>query len=352
VTVEDKGIRSPILSVRGELYWILPIVLATMSITVWLLINPKWGGDVAAIIVIPLNVAAVLVPLLMGYSARGVDARKLSRSKARKLKIAVAFTSAALVLMGGTYWVNLEEDPREYLSGTVRIGVVNEDYPGWNAIKGGRREGFDVALAEFLSGEFSFKIEYVSLPSRSDRLSALLPDAKISADLVIANFSITPEREEKIDFAGPYFIDNQGFYTYQSDKEKIEDIRPDEVCVAKGTTAHQRLKDLGWQPKESASLAMCIQNLLTRSDTNAVSTDTSILEAYAKARGMATPSPIEIGQERYGVGIPNGRPKLCAELNKAIDKFLSDRWLSKFEEHLDGVSNRGEHIPETTAPCK
>ena len=110
-------------SFRGQLYWILPIVIATLAVTLWLLLNPRWGGEVAAIVVIPINVAAVLVPLLLSFSAKGESARRTRRAK--KLKVATAFTMAALLLSGGIYWATGEPAPKNYLSGAAERGGQN-----------------------------------------------------------------------------------------------------------------------------------------------------------------------------------------------------------------------------------
>ncbi|MEU4762466.1 GNAT family N-acetyltransferase [Actinosynnema sp. NPDC023794] len=105
-----------------------------MSLTVWLLANPQWGGDVAAIVVIPINVAAVLVPLMMTYGAREARNDPDNRTRMRRLKIALAFTSAALLVVSLVYWFSREEDPHDYLSGVLRVGVLKESYPGWNNV--------------------------------------------------------------------------------------------------------------------------------------------------------------------------------------------------------------------------
>ncbi|HKN53264.1 MAG TPA: transporter substrate-binding domain-containing protein [Amycolatopsis sp.] len=335
-------------SFRGQLYWILPIVIATLAVTLWLLLNPRWGGEVAAIVVIPINVAAVLVPLLLSFSAKGESARRTRRAK--KLKVATAFTMAALLLSGGIYWATGEPDPKNYLSGVVKIGVQLEDYPGWNVSGDGKRKGFDIALAEALAEHFGFTAEYVPI-SHKERTDRLVAEKNDDIKLVIANFSITPEREEKIDFAGPYFVDTQGFFTWNS-ADRLEDIPPGKVCVPSDTTAQERLTKLGWKPAPEPSLAMCVQRLRNQADpTLAVSTDAAILQAYAAKNNIPVPAPISLGLERYGVGIPNNRPKLCKELNKAIEDFLLYQWDTAFRDHLPGLSPDGRR-PTSLPECK
>ncbi|MFD4669555.1 transporter substrate-binding domain-containing protein [Lentzea sp. NPDC058450] len=362
-TEQDVESAANSFSIRGQLYWILPITLATMSITVWLLTNPQWGGDVAAIVVIPINVAAVLVPLMMAYGANGTGARRANPLRMRRLKMAVAFTLSTLLVITGVYLVNREGDPLDYLKGTLRVGVIKEEYAGWNKLRtDGSREGFDAALVDYLKTRYPAitEIKYVELNERDERISAL--EGSRRADIVISNFSITPAREERIDFAGPYYYDKQGFFTWGGELV-LEDVTVGEVCTASGITGNARLTELGWQPTSERSLAKCMQQFLDNpNSTKTVSTDTSILQAYAKDRKnrdnpnspstWQIPNGIELGQEKYGIGIPNNRPRLCEELNKAITDFLNGRWGHEFDKHLAGVDKKDDHMPKTTDTCK
>lgn len=362
VVAESEGRQGPApYSLQGQLYWILPITMSTTALVVWLLANPQWGADVAAIIAIPINVAAVLVPLMLAYGARGSRGAR-NRVRSRRLRVAVAFTVAALLGVSVVSWLSREQDPRDYLSGLLRVGVLAESYPGWNSeAADNTREGFDIALVEFIAGRYSKveRIEYVELTSREDRVRALTDDFDGGpVHFVVANFSITPEREELVDFAGPYYYDKQGFFTWRK-ATNLEEIAPGEVCTASGTTGNDRLTDLGWQPSAEPSLLACMRQFVENPNSDrTVSTDVSILQAFAEHRdadkraAWRDASSIEIGQESYGVGIPNNRPKLCEELNLAITEFINNHWSVEFDRHLKGVQNKDDHLPKSTIPCR
>lgn len=359
---EDEGKQGPApYWLQGQLYWILPITMSTTALVIWLLANPQWGADVAAIIAIPINVAAVLVPLMLGYGARGSGGAR-NRVRARRLRVAVAFTVAALLGISAVSWFSREQDPHDYLSGVLRVGVLAESYPGWNSVEtGNTRKGFDIALVEFIAEQYPKveRIEYVELTSREDRVRALTDDFDGGpVHFVVANFSINPKREELIDFAGPYYYDKQGFFTWRK-ATNLEEIVPGEVCTASGTTGNDRLTNLGWKPSAERSLVACLRQFVENPNSDrTVSTDVSILQAFAESRkkgkraAWQDASSIEIGQESYGVGIPNDRPKLCEELNRTITEFLNDHWSVEFDRHLKGVQNKDEHLPKATAPCR
>jgi glutamate transport system substrate-binding protein len=68
------------------------------------------------------------------------------------------------------------------------------------------RSGLEIEIATAMAQELGYpedgvdRIAVRTLPERLDVLS------QNRADLVVANFSITPEREQLVDFAGPYLL--------------------------------------------------------------------------------------------------------------------------------------------------
>ncbi|GGK28727.1 ABC transporter substrate-binding protein [Pilimelia terevasa] len=241
-----------------------------------------------------------------------------------------------------------EADPRQFLSGTVRVGVSGDEYPGWNRVINGRRFGFDIAVVEALASYFHFTPQYVevSIPDRMNKLVAG------EVQLVVSNFSMTTEREKDVDFAGPYFVDAQSFFHW-TDATDLLQIPPSQICTPNGTTAADRLLQLGWRPRLEQSLSACMNKFLTSRDKKMfVSTDASILAAFARGHGMLPPKPIPIGGiEQYGVGLPNNRPKLCAEVNKALELFLANEWQTAFGTYLQDSVDIAAKRPGALRPC-
>src|SRR6185369_17414351 len=59
-------------SIRRELFWLTPLGLATVSLTVYLLAHQKWGASVAGTLTLPVEVAGIATTILI---ARGAPAR-------------------------------------------------------------------------------------------------------------------------------------------------------------------------------------------------------------------------------------------------------------------------------------
>ena len=85
-------------------------------------------------------------------------------------------------------------------SGTVNIGVFSDKSPFGYVDENGEYQGYDVYLAERLGEDLGVEINYVSTEA-ANRIE-YLQTGKV--DIILANFTVTPERAEEVDFALPY----------------------------------------------------------------------------------------------------------------------------------------------------
>ena len=121
-------------------------------------------------------------------------------------------------------------------SGTVKIGVFSDKAPFGYVDENGNYAGYDVYFAERIGQDLGAKVEYVSLDP-ANRVE-FAETGKV--DIVLANFTVTPERAEKVDFALPYMKVQLGIVS--SEKDPINDVSDlegtgKELIIAKGTTA-------------------------------------------------------------------------------------------------------------------
>lgn len=125
--------------------------------------------------------------------------------------------------------------------GSIRIGVFSDKNPFGYLDENGVSQGFDVYVArrfaKDLLGDES-KVEFVLVDAASR--VAFLESNKV--DIIMANFTVTEERKEKVDFANPYMKVSLGAVSPESDPINfIEDLEGKKVIVAKGTTAETYL---------------------------------------------------------------------------------------------------------------
>ena len=119
-------------------------------------------------------------------------------------------------------------------SGKVVIGVFSDKAPFGYVDENGKYQGYDVYFAERIGKDLGVDIEYVS----TDPASRVEYAATGKVDIVHANFTVTDERAEKVDFALPYMKVKLGVVSPDSAVVKsIDDLKDKTLIVVKGTTA-------------------------------------------------------------------------------------------------------------------
>ena len=119
-------------------------------------------------------------------------------------------------------------------SKTVRIAVFSDKKPFGYVDENGVYQGYDVYFAERIAKDLGVKVKYV--PVEPAARVEVLETNKV--DIVLANFTKTPERAEKVDFALPYMKVALGVVS--PDKALItkpEQLNGKTLIIAKGTTA-------------------------------------------------------------------------------------------------------------------
>ena len=124
-------------------------------------------------------------------------------------------------------------------SGTVNIGVFSDKNPFGYVDENGEYQGYDVYFANRIGQDLGVEIEYVSTEAAS-RIE-YLQTGKV--DIILANFTVTPERAEEVDFALPYMYVALGVVSH--DDRVITDLsqvgEDDQIIVISGTTAETYL---------------------------------------------------------------------------------------------------------------
>ena len=125
-------------------------------------------------------------------------------------------------------------------SGTVNIGVFSDKSPFGFVDENGDYQGYDVYFANRIGEDLGVKINFVSTEA-ANRIE-YLQTGKV--DIILANFTVTPERAEEVDFALPYMNVALGVVSPEDAViTSLEDIgKDDQVIVISGTTAETYLE--------------------------------------------------------------------------------------------------------------
>ena len=121
--------------------------------------------------------------------------------------------------------------------GTIKIGVFSDKNPFGYVDENGEVQGYDVYFAkriakDLLGSEDAVEFVYVEAASRVEYLQS----AKV--DITLANFTVTDERAEKVDFALPYMKVALGVVSPEDALiTDVDQLNGKTLIVVKGTTA-------------------------------------------------------------------------------------------------------------------
>lgn len=119
-------------------------------------------------------------------------------------------------------------------SGEITIGVFSDKNPFGYVDNDGKFQGYDVYFAERIAKDLGVELKLVPVEAAS-RVE-FLETAKV--DIILANFTVTDERKEKVDFALPYMKVALGVVSPDSAIiTDAEQLNGKTLIVVKGTTA-------------------------------------------------------------------------------------------------------------------
>jgi glutamate transport system substrate-binding protein len=236
-------------------------------------------------------------------------------------------------------------------AGKVTIGV-KYDQPGigFKPATADDPEGFDIEMGKIIAAGMGIAADDIDWKETiSDNREPFLQNGEV--DLVIASYSITPERRAVVGQAGPYYVTGQQLMVAADDDsiEGPEDLEGKKVCSVTGSTSIETVeKEYGAEPAGFETYSECRDQLLNGS-VDAVTTDGAILLGYVAENPdeLKVVGP-EFSEERYGIGY--GDPKdteFCQVIQDTVQTAMDDgTWAEAFEATL---GQSGVDTPEPPA---
>ncbi|MCZ4603260.1 glutamate ABC transporter substrate-binding protein [Streptomyces sp. Lzd4kr] len=234
----------------------------------------------------------------------------------------------------------------------IKIGI-KYDQPGLGLKEpGGDFSGFDVDVATYVAKELGYEpnqIEFIETKS-ADRENAL---ARGDVKLIAATYSITDERKEKVDFAGPYLLAHQDLLVKtDSDITEATDLNGKNLCSVTGSTSAENVKK-DFAPKanlkETGGYSECIAGLQSGS-VDALTTDDSILAGYAaqeQYKGKFKLAGLKLSNENYGIGVKKGDTETVNKVNAALEKMVKDgAWDKAVKDNFGPANYKNEPAPK------
>lgn len=225
-------------------------------------------------------------------------------------------------------------------SGKIKIGVFSDKNPFGYVDENGKVQGYDVYFAkriakDLLGSEDAVDFVYVEAASRVEYLKS----AKV--DITLANFTVTDERKEQVDFALPYMKVALGIVSPQ--KAEITDVnqlKGKKLIVVKGTTAEtyfsKNYPDVTLVKFDEYQEAY---DALLDGRGDAFSTDNTEVLAWAKQNKGFVVVVESLGDiDTIAPAVQKGNTELLNWLNDEIKTLAKEKFFHKdFDETLKSV---------------
>ena len=220
-------------------------------------------------------------------------------------------------------------------SGTINIGVFSDKNPFGYVDENGEYQGYDVYFARRIGEDLGVTVNYVSTEA-ANRVE-YLETGKV--DIILANFTVTPERAEKVDFALPYM--NVALGVVSPDSRIIKDLSEltadDQVIVISGTTAEDYLiknnPEITLQKYDTYANA---KNALENGNAVAWANDNTEVIAYAlQNEGYTVGIPSLGSQDTIAPAVTKGNESLLNWINDEIKALAGEQFFHQdYEETL------------------
>ncbi|MCC8121329.1 MAG: transporter substrate-binding domain-containing protein [Oscillospiraceae bacterium] len=216
---------------------------------------------------------------------------------------------------GSTVYRTLDEIVE---SGTINIGVFSDKYPFGYVDENGAYQGYDVYFANRIGEDLGVEVNFVSTEA-ANRIEYLQTG---KGDIILANFTVTEERAEEVDFALPYMNVSLGVVSPDENViTSLEDWNEDDaMIVISGTTAETYLTanypDITLQKYDTYANA---KNALENGNGAAWANDNTEVIAFAMENEGYTVGISSLGsQDTIAPAVTQGNSTLLDWLNEEI----------------------------------
>ncbi|MFN2339695.1 MAG: amino acid ABC transporter substrate-binding protein [Halanaerobium sp.] len=232
----------------------------------------------------------------------------------------------AILLIGGN--VMAEDSLAEIQEkGKMVVGLDDSFPPMGFRDDSGEIVGFDIDLAKEAAKRLGVEVEFKAV----DWDGVILSLKNGMIDVIWNGLTITPERDESIDFTQPYLENSQSIVVEaDSDIESKADLADKVVGIQLGSSAVSAVESEPEVMESFKELRQFSNNTEALMDlqtgrVQAVVLDVIVGRYYISQRpGQFKVLKDDFGGEEYGVGVRDGADSFREALNDALDEMIAD----------------------------
>lgn len=210
----------------------------------------------------------------------------------------------------------------------ILVMGTSADFPPFEFVdEEGNIVGFDIDIARYIADKYGYELVIKDIA-----FEGLIPALQAGEiDMIVAAMTITPEREEVVDFSIPYYNASQGILIRADspDITSIEDLYGKTIGVQAGTTgeawAEENLGEnctiIAYQRIYDAVTA------LRAGYIDALILDEPVANYYDKAaEDIKKASYVIDTGERYGIAVREGDTELLEKINAALEELIHSEY--------------------------
>ncbi len=219
--------------------------------------------------------------------------------------------------------------------GTLIVGVKTDTYPFGFYDKKGHFSGYDAALARLIARGIlgnEKKVKFVPV-NASDRMMKLYSG---DVDMIIATMSVTPKRQEILDFSNSYYTAGQAVLVKKgSNIKSLRDLNGKRAIIVFGSTSERSLRtavpNVGIRGYKTYPEAY---NALKTGKADAIVSDDTILLGLALKDDSVELLPKRYTKEPYAVAFRKGAESkdLIRAVNQVIELETRNGHLRQIKE--------------------
>ena len=210
--------------------------------------------------------------------------------------------------------------------GVLRVAVFGDLPPyGW-VDDHGNRLGYDVRLARQMAKDLGVKVKFIQV-NANNRVDTLNSN---KADIVLANFTETPERKQVVDFAKPYMKVSVGVISPKNAPiTSASQLKGKNLIVNKGTTAENYFTKKGGVDLLKFDSKTQQFNAFKNKRAAALADDNSYLYAWVKKNPNYTVGIKNIGPNQFiSPAVKKDNKSLLNWTNKEITKLANKKFFT------------------------
>jgi len=258
--------------------------------------------------IIAMLVATLAVITCIGLAACSGSSSSSSASSTSTTTSSASSTSGAT----GSY--------KLITAGELTIGA-SQDFPPFENLNSstGKPEGFSIDLMNALCDQMGLKCTYLPSIKFDALIPALVSGTKM--DVAVSSFTITPEREQEIDFTDPYFDSNQSIVVMKnSGITSVDQLAGKKIGAQSGTTGQEWAEEnVPTATTVAFDEVTAVFAALQSGQVDAVSIDLPVAQNMIK-NGYSDATIIKETPtgEQYGIAVNKDNPELTKALNEAL----------------------------------